>query len=158
MKRRRANIPALGIVGACVAIAGQLGEARGLLIFPSLEDLDQVPGASAAHTHEDGSLESGCLSLMFESATELPRSMRREAMDHGWQVHPSDAYPVVKRFDASGVATPLDGQDVTIATACALALTAFLARHAAILSASVFEPVCESYFRDRGFEVLLTVP
>jgi len=154
----RLDIPALGIVGACVAIAGQLGEARGLLIFPSLEDLDQVPGASAAHTHEDGSLESGCLSLMFESATELPRSMRREAMDHGWRVHRSDAYPVVKRFDASGAATPLDEQDVTIATACALALTAFLARHAAILSASVFEPVCESYLRDRGFEVLLTVP
>ena len=156
----RMDMPAFGIDGACVAIIGQLGQSRGLLIFESLYDFDDFLIAADAAAEGDGpiSLGSEVLALTFESATELPRSMRQEAMEHRWRVHSADAYPLVQRRDPDGVVRPLIERDLEIATACALALTAFLGRHAAILRSTTFEPVGESFFADRGLEVRLTVP
>ena len=54
--------------------------------------------------------------------------MRREAMQHRWPV------------------------------AAALALSAFLPKHAAIFKADTFAPVCESYFDDEDREVRFAVP
>ena len=84
--------------------------------------------------------------------------MRREAMQNGWSVNSPDAYPVVARRDPAGIPRPLVERDVEIVAAAALALSAFLPKHAAIFKAGTFTPVCESYFDDENREVRLTVP
>ena len=156
----RMDIPALDVEDACVSIIGQLDEVRGVLIFRSLEDFEEVLVAAEARASVDSAetLGSEVLALTFESATELPRLMRREAMEHGWRVDSADAYPLVQRRDPDGVVRPLAERDVEIATACARSLSVFLGKHAAILSSTTLAPICESYVDDNGREVLLTVP
>ena len=114
---------------------------------------------------ESGALEqaplalgAGWLALTFEPATELPPSMRREAMEHGWPVESADAYPLVERREPDGMPRPLVGRDTEIAAACALSLGAFFAKHAAIFESDSFVPACESYFDDDDQEVRFTVP
>ena len=156
----RMDIPALGVDGACLSIIGQLDESRGVLIFTSLDDFEQF-----LETTEPGAIEHGSsllgtelLALTFEVATVLPSSMRREAMEHGWAVASADAYPLVERRDLDGAPRPLVERDVEIAAACALSLSAFFAKHAAIFKSDTFAPVCESYFDDDDREVRFTVP
>ena len=84
--------------------------------------------------------------------------MRREAMHNGWPVDSPDAYPVVARRDPDGIPRPLVERDVETVAAAALALAAFLPKHAATFKAETFTPVCESYFDDDDREVRFTVP
>ena len=76
----------------------------------------------------------------------------------GWAVASADAYPLVERRDLDGAPRPLVERDVEIATACALSLSAFFAKRAAIFKSDTFAPVCESYFDDDDREVRFTVP
>lgn len=152
------DIPSLDVEGAVISIIGQAGDVLGLLIFASLNDLDAFFDPAEGAADEVGLLGAEVLSLTFESATELPQSMRREAMEHGWPVHGPDAYPVVQRREADGVPNPLTLRDLEIATACAGALAAFLDRHAKILDAEAIEPVSESHLDEHGREVRLRVP
>ena len=156
----RMDIPALGVDGACLSVIGQLGESRGVLVFASLDDFEAFVAAAESGALEQGPLAGGAgwLALTFEPATELPASMRREAMEHGWPVERADAYPLVERRDPDGVPRPLVEPDVEIAGACALSLGAFLAKHGAIFKSDTFAPVCESYFDDDDREVRFTVP
>ena len=156
----RMDIPALGIEGACLSVIGQLGESRGVLIFPSIDDFEAFLDAAESGELERGriALSAGWLGLTFEPATELPPSMRREAMEHGWPVESADAYPVVDRRDPDALPRPLVERDVQIATACALSLSAFFAKHAAMFKSDTPAPAGESYFDDDDREVLLTVP
>ena len=155
----RMDIPDLDVDGACVSVIGGLDEHHGLLIFPSAEGFERYLEAVATGALEEGvGPGTGLLSLLFEPATELPPSMRREAMEHGWPVAGPDAYPSVVRLEPDGAARPLVERDVDIATAAALALGALLARHAAVFESDTPAPVCESYFDDDDREVRLTVP
>ena len=156
----RMDIPALRFNGACLSIIGQLDESRGVLIFPSLYGFEQFREAAQTGAVERGSIALGTelLSLMFKPVTDLPPSMRREAMEHGWPVESADAYPLVAHRDPDGRPRPLVERDVQIATACALSLSAFFAKHAAIFASDTFAPVCESYFDDDDLEVRFTVP
>ena len=156
----RMDIPALGVDGACLSVIGQLGESRGVLVFASFDDFESFVAAAESGALEQGplALGAGWLALTFEPATELPASMRREAMEHGWPVERADAYPLVERRDPDGMPRPLVERDVEIAAACALSLGAFFAKHGAIFKSDTFEPVCESYFDDDDREVRFTVP
>ena len=156
----RMDIPALGVDGACLSVIGQLGESRGVLVFASLDDFEAFVAAAESGALEQGplALGAGWLALTFEPATELPASMRREAMEHGWPVERADAYPLVERRDPDGMPRPLVERDVEIAAACALSLGAFFAKHGAIFKSDTFAPVCESYFDDDDREVRFTVP
>ena len=152
--------PTLGIDGACLSIIGQLGESRGVLIFPSLDGLERFLAAANASRREHGAITmgTGLLSLTFQHATELPPSMYREAMRNALPVESPDAYPLVAHGNPNGIPQPLGDRDVKTATACALALSAFLPKHAGIFQADSFTPVCESYFDDDDREVRFTVP
>ena len=97
------------------------------------------------------------LSIALQHATELPPSMYREAMRNALPVESPDAYPLVVHRNPNGVPQPLGDRDVETATACALALSAFLPKHAGIFQADSFTPVCEWYFDDDR-EVRFTVP
>ncbi len=157
----RMDIPALGVDGACLSIVGRLGETRGVMVFPSLDDFEQLLEAIRAGALERGARALGAelLGLTFEAATELAPSMRREAMEHGWPVAGVNAYPVVERRDPDGTSRPLVERDVEIAAACARSLAAFFVQHAAIFEPGrSFAAVCESCTGDDDREVRLTVP
>ena len=147
----RMDIPALGVDGACLSIIGQLDESRGVLIFTSLDDFEQFLEATESGAIEHGSslLGTELLALTFEAATVLPASMRREAMEHGWAVASADAYPLVERRDLDGAPRPLVERDVEIAAACALSLSAFFAKHAAIFKSDTFAPRLRVVLRRR---------
>ena len=156
----RMDIPALGVDGACLSIVGRLGVTRGVMVFPSLDDFEQLLEGIRAGAVERGTraLDAAVLGLTFEPAADLPPSMRREAMEHGWPVAGADAYPVVEHRDPDGTARPLVERDVEIAAACARSLGAFFAKHAAVFEPGrTFATVCESYTEDDR-EVRLTVP
>ena len=155
----RMDIPALDVDGACVSVIGGLDEYHGVVIFPSVEDFDRyLEGAVTGAIEEGAGPGTQLLSLTFGPATELPPSMRREAMEHGWAVASPDAYPLVDRREPDGAPRPLVERDVEIATACALSLSALFARHSAIFESDTPTPVCESYFDDDDREVRLTAP
>ena len=82
----RMDIPALDVEGACLSVIGQLDESRGVLVFPSVDDFEAFLDVAESGDLERGrmALSAGWLGLLFEPATELPPSMRREAMEHGW--------------------------------------------------------------------------
>ena len=151
----RMDAPALGVEGACLSIIGQLGQSRGVLIFSSRDGYEQFLEAAANSDPEqpDHTVGADLLSLTFHNATHLPPAMRREVMPHGWPVESPDAYPLVAHRHPGGIPSPLVEQDVATVAACALALYAFLPKHAAL-----FTPVCESYIDDDDREVRFTVP
>ena len=101
-----------------------------MLIFPSRENLERFLEAAAKSDPEQPGAAFGAeaLSLTVHNATQLPATMRREAMQHRWPV------------------------------TAALALSAFLPKHAAIFKADTFAPVCESYFDDEDRVVRFAVP
>ena len=154
----RMDVPALDVEGACLSILGQATGRHGVLIFPSLIDFEVF--MAAAGDLEDGPIDlgSGWLALMYERAADLPPSMRREAMKHGWPVAGPDAYPVVERRDPDGVPRPLVERDVAIVAACARSLGTFIRKHAAMFSSDTFTPTCESYFDVEDLEVRFSVP
>ena len=154
----RMDIPDLDVEGACVVIFGQAGDGRGVLIFPSLDEFDAFLLASEMETYKQGDLGAEALSLTWMSAGEIPPSMRREAMEHGWQVESPGAYPIVMRSGPDGFPQPPTSRDLEIATACAEALAAFVSRHARIFSAVEFGAVSESFVDGEGREVQLTAP
>ena len=150
------DIPSLGMEDAVVAIIGQTMDVRGVLVFASVDDLDAYFEASDQEAYKGGYLGAEVLSLIFEPAAELPRSMRREVCEHGWPVHGPDAYPVVQRRESDGVPNPLTVRDLQIATACADALAAFLDKHATLLDAAKIDDLAETYFNEHGREVRLS--
>ena len=157
----RMDIPALDVDGACLSVIGQRdAESPGVLVFPSVHGFKQFLKATASGAIEDGTdaLGSELLAVTFESSTELPPAMRREAMEHGWPVATADAYPLAERRAPDGMPLPLIERDFQIATACALSFTAFFARHAAIFESDTFDAVCESYFNDDDLEVRFAAP
>ena len=156
----RMDIPELGVDGACAVIIGQHGENRGVLVFPSLDRFEAFTDAAEAADLKGPAISavSDLLALTFESAADLPATMRHEAMKHGWRVRAPDAYPCVQCHDQDGLPRPLLERDLEIATAYVEALCAFLVRHAEVLSASIFDPICESYFDNDDREVRVTVP
>ncbi len=156
----RMDIPALGVDGDCVYVIGQLDESPGVLIFASFDGFQQflAAGTTDAIGQDPDALGSELLALTFLRAGELPPSMRREAMEHAWPVASADAYPLVERRNPDGTLCRLVEQDIEIATACALSLSALFGKHAAMFKSDNFAPVCESYFDDDDLEVRFTVP
>ena len=116
------DIPTLGIDGACLSIIGQLGESRGVLIFPSLDGFERFLAAANASRREHGAITMGTelLSLTFQHATELPPSMYREAMRNALPVESQDAYPLVAHRNPNGIgcgSSSLAAQSVSPAAA-----------------------------------------
>ena len=155
----RMDIPALGVDGACVSIIGEGEQDRGLLVFPSLDGYKAFLTSGIARQPSQRRVDMGTnwFALTFDSATELPRLMRREAAGHGWPVAGADAYPRLRRFDRDGASPPLVEEDLKIATAGASALATFFIMHRSRFESDAFDPVCE-LFKTRGLEVRLTAP
>lgn len=156
----RVDIPAYGVEGACLSIIGALGQSVGLILFSSIEGFERFLERAETPTPPGAPIDLGTttLSLNFETGSDLPPSMRREAMKHGWPVAGAKAYPMVLHRDPDGLPRPLSEHDVRIMAACATSLAAFFVKHGHLFKRSSFEPVCESYFDDDDLEVRFTMP
>ena len=78
-------IPALGVDGACLSVIGRLGERLDVLIFRSLYDFEAFVAAAESGPFEQSDRGQRRLAgVDFDPATELPPSIRRETMQHGW--------------------------------------------------------------------------
>ena len=156
----RLDIRELAVEGACVSVVGALGEALGVLVFPSRQGYDAFVLAAEAHAPGRGPFDFGTdwLSLSFERAADLPATMRREAAAHAWPVEDTRSYPHVQRWDRDGTPRPLVERDVRIASACAFSLVGFFAKHSGLFELDTFEPVSESSTTGDGPTVRLTAP
>jgi hypothetical protein len=156
----RLDIPALGVEGACVSVIGALGEAHGMVIFPSLGAFDSFCAACDRDLRKRGRVDFGTswIGLHYGPRSELAPAMQREIDAHGWAVAGPDAYPRVEHTERDGVKRPLDERDLRIATAAAGALGAFASRHRRSFGADEIEPICESYFDGDDLEAILTIP
>lgn len=154
----RLDIPALGVEGACVSVIGALGQNHGLVIFPSAVAYQAYVAAAGRGLRPGAPVDFGTttLSLTFGPATELPPSMRREALEHGWPVAGPDAYPTVEHRDRDGVPRPLEEREVEIARRCALAVVGFGPRIAGRGERSA--PHSATFTGDDGVAVRLTAP
>ena len=57
------DIPALGVDGACLSIVGRFGETRGVMVFPSLDDFEQLLEAIRSRrrrTRREGGAAPSC--------------------------------------------------------------------------------------------------
>jgi hypothetical protein len=162
----RLDIPWLEVKGACVSIIGALGEAYGFLLFPSF-------AAHAAFSEQAGKhqkrnkrvkpvkrvdLGTSFLSLNFERGADLPPSMLREAVAHGWNVASANAYPRIVAVDRDGVLRRLTEQDVFLVTSIETALAAFFASNRPAFRKTPLEPICNSFFDKDDREVRITFP
>ena len=156
----RLDIPALGINAACVSIIGALGESLGFIVFPSLAAYRSFLDASQAGFGAGGPIDLGTssLSLNFERGADLPATMRREAIEHGWPVAGPAAYPWVQHRDRDGMPRPLSERDVRVVSACATSLATFFFKHRDLFESASCEPVCESFLDKDDLEVRFTVP
>ncbi len=157
----RVDIPAYGVDGTCLSIIGALGQNLGLILFPSLEGYEQFLEVADALPPPGAPIDLGStiLCLNYEAASDLPPSMHREALEHGWPIGGPEAYPVVQHRDRDGVLRPLSERDVRVVSACAVSLAAFFVKHGNLFERdTIDEPVCESYFDHDDVEVRFTVP
>ncbi len=157
----RVDIPAYGVEGTCLSIIGALGQDLGLILFPSLEGFERFLEVADAPPPPGAPIDLGStfLSLNYEAASDLPASMHREALEHGWPVGDPGVYPVVQHRDRDAVLRPLVERDVRVVSACAVSLAALLVKHGELFKRdSIDEPICESYFDHDDLEVRFTVP
>lgn len=152
------DIPALGLNGGCLSIIGGLGEELGFLLFPSVQGFEQFARAAERPQLKAIDLGTTILSLNFDRSSDLPPSMRQEALKHRWPVASPKAYPRVEHRDRDAVPRPLSERDVLVATAIATSLTALFAQHGAALASELSKTICESYFDDDQREVRFTAP
>lgn len=162
----RLDVPETGIAGAAISIIGALGESLGFVVFPTLDAFDAYVHAAERLERDRGRgrvprrLDPGTdvLSLTFGRATDLPRSMRKEVMTHGWPVAGPEAYPRILSIERDGVLRPLQPADVRLVTACADALTAFVLKHRELFAGTSSDPASESYTGETDLTVRLTAP
>jgi hypothetical protein len=73
--------------------------------------------------------------LSFEREAELSAALRKEILEHHWEVAGADAQPWIIAVDQDLIARPPTAREVTIVEAVALALTHLLAERKAVLGA-----------------------
>jgi hypothetical protein len=155
----RLDIPDHGHHGLCLTVIGGLGESRAILVFPSLAGLEAFGMASMMPPTGGRPVDVGTswLGLNFVSAADLPDTMRREAMTHGWPLAGPDAYPEVDHRERDGFPRPTDPGDFLLLTTCARILTEFTRLHGNELALGYELGGTERYIID-GLEAWLTVP
>jgi len=158
------DVPDLATKGACVSVIGALGESFGVLIYDSVES-HRAMETMAAVLEETGELPedlgTGILSLNFDRRRDIPKAMRREIAQHGWEVAGAKAYPRVMLIDADRLLRPLTELDVRRVSVIAEGLAAFCARQRNKLAAGLSQPITEEFavrFGGDTFTVRVTAP
>ncbi len=116
------DIEALGVRDRVASMVGKLGESLGIIVFKSRSDFEQFLD-EADHSQRTRGVADlpNHLALSFEPSAEVPKRMRQEAEENGWEVAGNNAFPVI--FATHGT-VPQDPSpdDVAILTALANAV------------------------------------
>jgi len=136
------TIETLGVREAVLSVIGQMGQSFGLILFSGFDDFEAYLDAVDATEHGEEPAWPPHFSLNFERGAEMSAALRQEIAEHGWEVAAANAYPWLMALDADLVARPPTADEVSIATAIALALPEVLRAEKALAAAwSGGEPV-----------------
>lgn len=121
------NVESLGIYNAALSIIGQMGKARGFILFPGIREYEGYLIASDAIALGNEPLIPPHLALSFEDGTKLDPAMRKEIAEQHWEVNNAHAYPVLFAPDSDQMIRPITVNDLTVVEALAKALPGVLA-------------------------------
>ncbi len=149
------DAPLLDIHAAAVAVVGQRGVERGVLLFESVNEYLAFQRASMSDD-DDGDQGADLFAISFAEAASEARLA--EVAAHGWElVAPglgAFGVPMLDIVDRDGVRRPLTPRDLQIAVTLARTVTQMVAQHGARLAASAGPAVAT---RDRA-NATLTLP
>ncbi len=123
------DIPAVGLVGACVSIMGQMGLEYGAIVHTSNRAFRRFLRRAERATGSDSMVGDPLLALTFTPPTDLPGQMVSEVKTWGWPLPVPDLYPTIMNLDASGTGIPMTLNVLVRATAAAEALACFFEKH-----------------------------
>ena len=119
-----------GVERVTVAVMGNGGLERGLLIFSSLRDFRRFLRL-ARQADRTGcrvnNLQVDLLVLTLHKGTELGKHRLKEVLKHEWEVDDAGAYPELVHLDPDNIAVPLREEDYLVSGACAQAVAALYA-------------------------------
>ena len=125
------DVAALGITQACATVVGALGEAFGVLLFPSskahrkfMSHVDDVP--------KDGRIVdcgTDYLDLALIRGADLPSKFRRTIVALGLPVADARAYPLPRHVSRDCTTQPLTLRDAQILAATSHGLACFTHQH-----------------------------
>jgi hypothetical protein len=120
------TIPAFGIKNAAISVIGQMNQDFGFLLFASVEVFDAF--ILAGHGIEAGQQPSlpPFLSLNFERGADIADSLRKEVAKYQWEVATAEAYLELVAHEANNICRLINLEDVLIAEATSLALSALV--------------------------------
>lgn len=146
------DIPALGLREGCAILLNASESVRGMIVFPSVDDYKTMleDGRQQTVTHNG-------LYLTFDTAAELPETMREEVDANRWPIAHPDAYPTVSRVVA-GEYQPPGRRDVQLVTLAARALGALAAEHLDALTDFGDHPLSHEYVDEAGHKASIKVP
>jgi hypothetical protein len=129
------SIPELGVEDAVMSVIGQMGQSLGLMLFADLDDFDAfLESAEAIERGEEPRMPPS-FSLNFDRGADLPRELRKEIAEHGWEVAGPNAFPWLAAVDEDLVSRAPDPDELTIAEVVARALPRLLSERTALLAA-----------------------
>jgi hypothetical protein len=156
------TIESLGVRDAALSIIGHMGQSVGFVLFPSLEDFEAFLEATDAIERGEAAAMPQHFALNFEPGAQLSPALRKEVLQHRWEVAGSDAYPWVLALDEDVIPRAPTAKEVTVTEVVALALTKLLEEKAALLAACNGYEVLERTLRVAAYageyEVRFRVP
>ncbi len=146
----RIDIPSLDIDGGVVLFMGGAGQSFGYMLFPSAASHQRFNALASAGPqmllqHDIG---PGICTLSYEAAKELPKKMRREAMQRGWPVAGPNAYPQALILGSDMTPVPLRSADVDKIATVTQALVVFFRELLEERMTSTGEPVPQNLQSD----------
>jgi hypothetical protein len=119
------TIEELGIRDAALSVIGQAEKSAGFVLFSNLEDFEAfLEATDAIADGEEPRRMPPHFALCFEQGAALGSALRKEILQHRWEIAGADAYPSLVFTDGDLAVRPLTAKEITIAEAIALALTA----------------------------------
>ncbi len=128
------SAPSLGIDRGCVTIAGGPRGGKGVILFESLTDFDNIPEDDEPEP-EEGESEPARpfrhpLTLAYQRKRDIPPELVKEIRRHGWTITDASSIPVLFRGLGEASAPPITERDYLVATVLAESLAQFFERHA----------------------------
>jgi hypothetical protein len=157
------EVPAMPGQTFGLTVMGSAGENRGLVVYPSLEDMADFYAivSRTDFTSLDLADLPPSLSLNFSGKEEMPADAVEEAQARGWELAAGDAYPLLLTTEPSrGCVLDLSPQPVLLMTIALQAVTRFWTEAEAELRANnpaIVRDV-ELDFGDGGLTVRVSCP
>lgn len=129
------TIEALGVHDVALSVIGQMGQSLGFLLFSGLDDFSAFLEAAADADRDEAPWIPPHFAVNFERGADLSPALRREILQHGWEVAGADAYPWLVAVDEELVTRPATADELSIAEAIAQALPQLLVEKDALLAA-----------------------